>query len=388
MGYNLLTLQLLRDGYTVENHPDYVQVDSSRLTGPDPLNNLGGGFVFKKGYLETMVFKTPCGYIVKGSNVFHNMFYVQEWQPENYNPVIVCPFARKLGFTCDKVHPDLWKASDSKGQIQFCSCSLTDEAYQYGKSIEKVRKDKEDEKHALYEKFVEERKGRVCWNHAHYDESTGVWSQHYSAEVCAHRCYSSFCPIRGRALNAKKGDVYYDVYSSGIYEDGIIIQEWKKAQKGLRFFKKAVSLDICESFVESGEARRAIEWEYRSNNSTEFLFDKSLRVEIRNIRAESRPSRNLEQDLADMKAGCYVSWNPADEKEAKAEKKKRRAMAAQKRKQKLEKRIVSAGFDGLTDIEKIRAERIFDESELEALEKRHQEEGNIPAYEQMNILDF
>lgn len=37
MRYNLLTLQLLYEGYSAEEHPDFVQVCTSRLTGKNPL---------------------------------------------------------------------------------------------------------------------------------------------------------------------------------------------------------------------------------------------------------------------------------------------------------------------------------------------------------------
>ena len=73
MKYNLLTLQLLTEGYSVNRYPDFVQIDSSRLSGNNPLRNLGGGFVYKKDYLMRLVFKTPCGLLIRGDDLINNM---------------------------------------------------------------------------------------------------------------------------------------------------------------------------------------------------------------------------------------------------------------------------------------------------------------------------
>ena len=43
--YNELTKALLAEGYSTEDYPDYVEIDTSRLPGTDPLHSSGGGFV-------------------------------------------------------------------------------------------------------------------------------------------------------------------------------------------------------------------------------------------------------------------------------------------------------------------------------------------------------
>ena len=57
MEYNELTKRLLAEGYTVDHYPDYVQVDTSRLPGNNPLNNLSGGFEYKRFYRDGIVIK-------------------------------------------------------------------------------------------------------------------------------------------------------------------------------------------------------------------------------------------------------------------------------------------------------------------------------------------
>ena len=41
----------LAEGYSTEDYPDYVEIDTSRLPGKDPLHNSGGGFVYKWSYI-------------------------------------------------------------------------------------------------------------------------------------------------------------------------------------------------------------------------------------------------------------------------------------------------------------------------------------------------
>ena len=52
--YNLLTQELLLQGYTAEHYPDYVRIGNGRL-GKSPLENSCGGFIYTKDYLEKKV---------------------------------------------------------------------------------------------------------------------------------------------------------------------------------------------------------------------------------------------------------------------------------------------------------------------------------------------
>lgn len=388
--YNLLTLQLLYEGATAEKHPDFVKVGSSQLTGNNPLNNLGGGFEYTREYLRQMVFKTPCGCYVKGGNVLDNMSFHIDWMPENNNPVIRCPLSGSRDFSCEKMHPLLRPKighSDVNG-MQFCSCYRTDEPYDYELSIERLRKARDDMKEKRYQEFVRSKNGHVCRNHARYNEREEKWEMHYSPEMCAHQCYSEYCPIRGRELDKKKGDVYYDVYKSGVYEDGFLIQEWCRAEKGLRYFKKPVSMDICRDLLKNGDAEKIIKQEVLNNSTRQLLFDKSLKIEIRNIRAESRPSRDLMQDLEDIKNGYYVSWNPEEEKKAKADKKARRAEAARKRAEKLRKKIIRDGYENLEAVECMRAEKLFSKDEILEMKRLHEKEMEKPVLEQIDLFAY
>ena len=47
--YNLLTQELLLQGYTAEHYPDYVRIGNGRL-GKSSLENSCGGFIYTKDY--------------------------------------------------------------------------------------------------------------------------------------------------------------------------------------------------------------------------------------------------------------------------------------------------------------------------------------------------
>ena len=388
MEYNLLTLQLLTEGYSAEHYPDFVQIDNSKLSGNNPLHNLGGGFLYKRWYLEKMVFKTPCGRYVMGRNVLDNMWYMGiGWQPENNNPVLRCPFTA-ADFRCELNHPLLGDHVAGGGLCiqMMCACHQTTEPYDYANSIEKLDAERRERKEQKYQEFVAARYGRVCINHAYFDERNEEWHFRYSPEVCVHRCFSEYCPVLGKTLSKKKANVYYDLYKKGIYVEGLIQEPWERVEKGIRFFEHPVSIDICEAFVrlQSKEIYR----KYRVNHGMEYLADSSLTVEVRNIRVESRPSRDLEQDLLDLSEGRFVSWAPAEEKKKKEEKRLRRKQNQEKRILKLEQKIRTSGYECLDAAEQIRAEKVLGQERIEQLVVEHEEFVNRPIMVQMNLLEL
>lgn len=199
--YNLLTQKLLASGYTTEHFPDYVQICSSKLTGNDPLNNLSGGFIYKRFYMDAIVYKTGCGKYVMGRNVQSSMSYMGvDWSHESECPVIRCPYDKA---NCELNDERLHGMCGGGLCIQcWCVCHRTEEAYNYENSIEKSEKERKDEKEQKYEEYSKAHDGRVCRNHMAYDERTREWNMHYEPSRCARVCYSKgFCPILGRPLD-------------------------------------------------------------------------------------------------------------------------------------------------------------------------------------------
>ena len=73
--YNLLTQELLLQGYTTENHPDYVRIGIGKM-GKSPLENSDGGFVYTDEYLEEKTFMSGCGLYVKWENCIDRLEYM------------------------------------------------------------------------------------------------------------------------------------------------------------------------------------------------------------------------------------------------------------------------------------------------------------------------
>lgn len=386
--YNELTKRLLAEGYTENHFPSYVQIDPSRLSGDDPLNNLSGGFEYQRWYADEIVYRTGCGKFVMGANVIEHMdFMGVSWQHENDNPVIRCPYDKTQ---CPHNDPRLHGERGGGLCIQcWCVCHRTDEPYDFERSFEKVEKKRKVEMERKYKEYSVAHNGRVCQNHMYYDERTREWNQIYEPSRCTKICFSQdgYCPILGRQLSKKRGNVYYDVKTSGQYKTGEQLtvldgKEWIHIRKGIRFFDKPCSMDICEAFVKVQSVD--IERLYKDNHSVERMIDPSWQFEILNIRVESKPSRDLMQDLEDLKAGINITFNPESEKQEIEWKKEKKAAAKRKRIEKLEKKILEIGYENLEvfSVDKAHADKWLTDKRIKELEflrkQRIKEEQSKP----------
>lgn len=126
---NELTKRLFKEGYDKEHYPEYVK----------PFNKWYGGFEYTVEAQRKLVFKTPCGLLVKGGywNSGYMSYMGVDWCIENGNPTLNCPYSNA---ECTKRN-ELLKRITSYGRcmIVYCDCSLTDEAYDYERSIDKVK---------------------------------------------------------------------------------------------------------------------------------------------------------------------------------------------------------------------------------------------------------
>ena len=174
-----------------------MQIDSSALPGDDPLNNLGGGFIYKRAITNDFVYKTGCDKFVLGINVNSDMCYMGvQWCYENDNP------------TCPDNDPLLHGVLGGGLCIQCqCVCHKTDEIYNYENSIEKADDERDAKKKQKNNDYSNAHQGRICANHMFFNERTREWRLDYTPNGCAKICYSqnSYCPILGRQLNRKKG---------------------------------------------------------------------------------------------------------------------------------------------------------------------------------------
>ena len=100
--YNLLTQELLLQGYTAEHYPDYVRIGNGKM-GKSPLENSDGGFIYTKDYLEKKTFMSGCGLYVSWENCINDIDYLKEtFCFENDNVVFRCPWHKK---NCEQNHP-------------------------------------------------------------------------------------------------------------------------------------------------------------------------------------------------------------------------------------------------------------------------------------------
>lgn len=148
---------------------------------------------------------------------------------------------------------------------------------------------------------------------------------------------------------------------------------WETVKKGIRFLDHPCSMDICEAIVKVSQ--EAIRWHYEINNSFEKLEDETLTWEIYNIRAESKPSRDLMQDLQDLRDGVELVWEDDRIKEEKEQKKEKRKQLRQKAIDRLEKKLIEVGYENLPDtsIDRVHADKWLDPERLEELENIRQQ---------------
>ena len=380
--YNNLTRRLLDEGYTAENYPkDKVHIAGGCYSqNGNPLDNIYGGFEYNRIYCDAFTYKTGCGMHVVGKNVINSMgFCGEEWCHENDNPVIRCPYDKP---NCPMNDERLQGIHGGGICIQcFCVCHKTEEHYDYENSFEKEEKKRQEEKNQKYQEYTDAHNGRICSRHMIYNERTREWHMNYEPYSCAKMCYSQngYCPVLGRELSKKRGNVYYDLKTSGTIKqqeeqcsmfDG---EQWTHIEKGMRVFDKPCSMDICEAFVKVQSDK--ILHDYEVNHSREYIFDKSFKAEILNIRAESKPSRDLIQDLQDIKDGITIVHASDSEKRMKEQKKERRKLAQQKKIAKLEKVLIDVGYENLEpySMNRVHADKWLDPERLEELEQLRQQ---------------
>lgn len=381
--YNLLTKLLLEEGYTAENHPDYVYVNKTCYQDKEnPLQNLDGGFRYYIWHVAEKTFRTPCGLQCKGISCMAPLYRNGvEFTYENDMATIICPYRRK---ECVEKHQIL------KG-IDRCNVHMVKEKYQYDGSVEGILKLHDDRIRRKEISINLMRNGRTCKNHMHFDREKGIWDMNYDPYVCALlRCRGEYgntdelgrliCPILGRPLDKKKGNVFYDVKTTfRRYDlDGTLFegQVDTKIEKGVRFLDEKVSIDICRNIANLCKDEVDRLTKLNKFHTEMFLAEyqgREFSVEIFNIRAAERESRDLIQDLQDIRDGIEIVHASDLEKQKKEAKIERRKRTKEKKIQKIEKKILDIGFENLEWIDQNRAFKLLDMDRIDELESMREE---------------
>lgn len=396
MEYNELTKRLLAEGYTAENYPKtMVRIPSSfcgKGKNGNPLDNFYGGFEYVRHWIFEKTFKTPCGLQCKGYTCFTGMSYMGiEWSFENDMALVHCPHDCA---DCKLKHEHAGGANK-----YHCNVHLVDEEYQYEGSIEHFNKLRDDEIQRKKASFELQRNGRTCPHHMKYVRDKGEWVMNYDPSDCARNRCIGYCPILGRELDKKKGNVYYDVkISFRRYDlDGTLFEGQIDTQitKGNRVFEHPVSMDICKNYVKlcSNELVQHIKLnKYHAELFFAEYHGRYFTVDIYNIRAEERESRDLMQDLQDIKDGISITHASDEVKRNKEYKKERRKLTNEAKIKRLEKKLLTVGYENMESysIDRIHADKWLGAERIEELEKLRQqklrEEQNKPT--QLSLFDM
>ncbi|MBU9728294.1 hypothetical protein [Diplocloster modestus] len=274
-----------------------------------------------------------------------------------------------------------------------CDCHQTEESYDYDKSVDKVRDIMSQEIRRKYDEFSEKAHGHICYWHMTYNEWDGMWNQNYDPMTCARMCMNigKTCDLTHKPVSKKKGNVFYDVKVSYVRKDDTLFdgEEVVTITKGKRLFKTAKSITICEQVAK--RSVREIERKEKDRYYAEVLL-KGYKVEVLNVRAEQRESRDLMQDLQDIQDGIRITHASDLEKKDKMQKKENRKLAQEKRIAHLEKKLIEVGYYNLDDysLDRVHADKWLGKdriTELEEIRKQKiKEEQEKPV--QLSLFDM
>ena len=402
--YNKLTERLLSEGYTAENHPDYVEVGGSMMNRN--LDNFDGGFRYYFWHIAEKTYKTPCGLLCKGKNTHTAFCWMGEkYCYENDNPWILCP----KGEVGCQLREEPFKSHGDGVLCRHCIVHPTDTEWRYEESCEAEQHLYDDLIRRKKTSFILQKNNHVCENHMHFDIKTKEWSFNYDPMVCATgfcRAQTSdfqdggFCPVLNRNLSKEKGNVFYDIKYSGrdYSKDGTLFEgeRFTSIVKGKQLFNKPIRLDIARVIANmcQDEIRQKVRWNNNEYNSLMFFRAERGEIdfhwEVLNIRAEKKRARDLEQDLRDIEDGITVTHDFDVQKAKRKAKSERRAAAKQKRISRIEKLILKEGYDNLEKAEQNRAVNLLDIDRIDELDAQHiemlQKKKKEP--KQLSLFDY
>lgn len=400
--YNLLTERLLAEGYTAENHPEYVYI--SGMGSNKTLDNWKGGFEYYFWHIAEKTYKTPCGMQCRGKFTHTGFSWMgTEYCYENDNPWIVCP---KGEVNC-KLREEPFKSQGTGVSCRHCIVHPVDEEYQYEGSCEAERHLLDDEIRRQKTSFILQKNSHVCENHMRYDIYKKEWVFNYDPMNCANgfcRAQASdfkdggFCPVLNKCISKDKGNVYYDVKYSGrdYSKDGTLFEgeRFVHIVKGKQLFNKPIRLDIARVIANlcKDAIRQKVRWNTSEYDSLTFFRAERDEIdfqwEVLNIRAEKKATRDLEQDLKDIEDGIEVTHDFDARKAKQSQKKQRRDLAKQKRIEKIEKLILKEGYDNLELADQNRACKLLDLDRIDVLDAEHYKKLDEKKPEQLSIFDF
>ena len=157
-----------------------------------------------------------------------------------------------------------------------------------------------------------------------------------------------YCPVLDKELDTRRGNVFYDVKETRIIKGDWLFpdKEVTTVRKGIKVLDRTAPLTLCEAIVRY--AKHHVISSFMVNHHRELYFDKSLRYELINFRAQRQNTRDIMQDLADTAAGIEVVHQADAEKLEKEQKRARKQARIAQRVRALERLILTGDLDHLT----------------------------------------
>lgn len=328
---NELTKKLLAEGYTKDNHPKNVKWYANMHE-----------FEYTSEFLSQSVWEAPCGIMRKGYFTGGYLCYAGiEWRVENNNYNFHCPYRKK---ECEYFHP-LLKNLPHDGK---CAWHLSDKPYDYMNSAEKI----EDERDVLITKNLNKRfgtNGMISCACCHINHDTCEPYFRYDPENCIRftdkGCFNEWCWCTQKERDLTLANIYYDVKTTEEYKYGFIVEPIIQLTKGIKLFDSKKPLTDLEMYLKTYPDAPLRKERGKRKHSRPLFFAEhhgyKYDLEILNVRIEKRESRDLLQDLQDIKDGIQVIHESDRIKKAKADKKERRQKYQERKALKKEKKINS-----------------------------------------------
>ncbi len=192
--------------------------------------------------------------------------------------------------------------------------------------------------------FYNKMKGQGhCWC-VNWNQEKHRWYARYDPAECARmKCNNDVCVLTGKPIVQKKANVFYDLKVTRIRKDGSLFDGEKVVSitKGIKVFPTTnVPITICEAYVKLKQ--KDLLQRIRLNMHTELFFNPDTEVEVLNVRAERRESRDLLQDLRDIQEGVEVVHASDLQKQKKEAYRERKAKRKETKERKIERQNIES----------------------------------------------
>ena len=389
---NALTRRLYAEGYTRENHPDTVYWSD--------FQNLG----YKWETMLGFTWETPCGLLIQGESdigrglACGDAAYQGVWYcPENNNPLLQCPYEKK---DCPFIPAGF--------PVAECPCRQTEREYDYRQSVEKAEAERR-QKQKANKRYMEIEPGCYCSCIVGSNGFQGgrVEVRYDMAKCIGYGCTNHVCLVRKQQRDLSKVNVFYDIRRTWMTKVGFLEDKRVEVTKGVKVFDKSIAKTDAEIWLKVQEAAfnpvhddsviqrprktqedRAQEYFTKMHRKWPGYDYFEFHYSIENVRIERREQRDILQDLRDVADGIEVVHEADKINAAKVQARARKEAGQQKNIQKMERMILSIGWDGMDDRKQRRAVKLLGWDRIDELcEMRKEKTPEEKKEEQISLFE-